>query len=180
MAPAEVLCKSRHFSLLRPGLGESDHVEKVLTAEASAIFIRQLSRQRRDNLNYRIPPGHRREYRRRIRLPISQLSITSPALTVRATRSRVDSIRLRRSPANSPRTRVAGIGLCESCSGRWSVSLIVRPGFTIICRILRWRWSPAAHLRLCADQVETSRLSVASLIPYEQFIVVRNRILLAV
>ena len=37
-----------------------------------------------------------------------------------------------------------------------------------------------ADLRLCADQVEMSRLSVASLIPYEQFIVVRNWIPLAV
>jgi len=50
MAPTEVLCQNRHLSLLRSGLDESDHVEKVLAAEAGAIFSRQLSRQRRDNL----------------------------------------------------------------------------------------------------------------------------------
>ena len=57
MAPAEVLCQNRHLSLLRPGLDESDHMEEVLAAEAGAILSRQLSRQRRDNLNTVFRPG---------------------------------------------------------------------------------------------------------------------------
>lgn len=57
MAPAEVFCQSRHLSLLRPSLDESDHVEKVLAAEAVAILSRQLSRQRRDNLITALRPG---------------------------------------------------------------------------------------------------------------------------
>ena len=38
-------------SLLDAGLDESDHMEKVLAAEAGAILSRQLSRQRRDNVS---------------------------------------------------------------------------------------------------------------------------------
>ena len=39
MAPTEVLCQNRYLSLLRLGLDESDHVEKVLAAEAGAIAV---------------------------------------------------------------------------------------------------------------------------------------------
>lgn len=113
MAPTEVLCQSRDLSLLRPSLAKSDHVEQLLATVAGAVFSRQLSRQCRDNriavLRARAP-----RISRRVLFPIFQKSITSSELTVRATRTRASSIRLRRSAANSPRIRGPGTG----CSGR--------------------------------------------------------------
>src|SRR5262249_47422152 len=47
---SKVLCQSRDLGLLRPSLNKPGHVEQVLTTEAGAVFRRQLSRQRRDNL----------------------------------------------------------------------------------------------------------------------------------
>ena len=50
MAPAEMPCQGIDLHLIRPGFDETEHVEKILAAEAGTILDRQLSRQCRDNL----------------------------------------------------------------------------------------------------------------------------------
>src|ERR1019366_1506617 len=171
MAPAEVLCQSGHLSLLRSCLDESDHVEKVLAAEAGPIFGRQLSRQRRDNLISVFRPGIAEDI----------APYPAPNLPVEHHEFRVDGSRHTKPSCFDQATQVCG-QLAENSrrwrwARRWSVSLICRPGLPSPVGLYDGG-RPAADLRLCADQVEMSRLSLASLIPYEQFIVVGNRILL--
>jgi hypothetical protein len=106
-----------------------------------------------------------------------ETACTSSALTVHATSSRAVSIRLRRSADNSARTCGAGTAICGSGSYRRSVSLSGRPP----CTAPRSDCKTESVLQPMFDSaIRWKRaLSAASLIPYEQFIVVKNRILLA-
>src|ERR1035437_3722586 len=140
MAPAEVLCQSGHLSLLRSCLDESDHVEKVLAAEAGPIFGRQLSRQRRDNLISVFRPGIAEDI----------APYPAPNLPVEHHEFRVDGSRHTKPSCFDQATQVSGQLAENSRRWRWALlallpSLVcvahLPPRFTITCWIVRWRAS---------------------------------------